>query len=157
MGYLQGQILEGLWGASAPQARPPLLLLGLSDEKGQGYGGEDEGSRSCSRRHSSSVHKHNGYHAGARRFSINPPAISSAHTLIYRFDTSWAFITSGRASPATPGPDRRDAPAGQSRPICFTNQRRLNKNTEGARPDDLDSCSLRRKLDLRGRRSLKDS
>lgn len=118
-GYFQVQILEGLGdqGASVPQARSPLLLLGLSDEEGQGYGGEDEGSRSCSRRHSSSVHKHNGYHAGADTssgaFPSTPPlAISSSHTLIYRFDTpvdTWAFITSGRrlSCDAGPWPQRR--------------------------------------------------
>lgn len=65
-----------------------LLLLGLSDEEGQGYGGEGEESRSCSRRHSSSVHEDT--HLDTRRITqtllsligslANPPSLPLIHT-----------------------------------------------------------------------------
>lgn len=90
----------GVWFASGlfrsslkPGARSeslPLLLLGLSDEEGQGYGREGEESRSCSWRHLSSAHEDT--HSDTRRITqtllsligslANPPSLPLIHTLL---------------------------------------------------------------------------
>lgn len=82
-GLFRSSLKPGAWSESLA-----LLLLGLSDEEGQGYGGEGEESRSCSRRHSSSVHEDT--HLDTRRITqtllsligslANPPSLPLIHT-----------------------------------------------------------------------------
>lgn len=82
-GLFRSSLKPGAWSESLA-----LLLLGLSDEEGQGYGGEGEESHSCSRHHSSSVHEDT--HLDTRRITqtllsligslANPPSLPLIHT-----------------------------------------------------------------------------
>lgn len=61
-------------------------LFSLSDEEGQGYGREEEGSRSCSRCHSSS---------GPQTQTPTNPSPSTSCTLLYLCSRFYPFIAGG--------------------------------------------------------------